>query len=210
MSSNSKFLFDTEFGAASISSVKEEIAPPAPPRLFTEEDKEKLCAEARAEGFSAGQAEALVGIEATIAQTLEAAHTQLQQLEKNSETRFDNIRCEAASLSMTIATNLAPALIAKFPEAEVLKMVEECLADLHDEPRIVLRATDQVCSSLSERVDRLGQTTGFQGKIILLPDDTLSGGDCRIEWADGGVERNIEETTKKIEAVIDRFVRSGQ
>ncbi len=209
MGSNSKFLFDTEFGTASVPLQKEEKAPPPPPRLYTEVDKDQFCAVAQEEGFNSGKAEALVGIEASITQTLEMVNSQLQQIAQNSESKYENIRCEAASLSLAIANKLAPALLAKLPEVEVLSMVTECLADLHDEPRIVVRATDQVCSALSERIDQLTHSTGYQGSIILLPDDMLSDADCRIEWADGGVERNLAETTQKIGAVIDRFIRTN-
>lgn len=209
MSSNSKFLFDNEFGAASVPSQKKEKAPPPPPRLYTDADKEQFCAVAQEEGFNSGKAEALTGIEASITQALEMVNSQLQQIAHSSENKYENIRCEAASLSLAIANKLAPTLLAKLPEAEVLNMVTECLADLHDEPRIVVRATDQVCSALSERIDQLTHSTGYQGSIILLPDDMLSGADCRIEWADGGVERNLVETTQKMGAIIDRFIRTN-
>lgn len=209
MSSNSKFLFNTEFGTASVPLKKEDKAPPPPPRLYTEADKAQFCDEASKEGFSAGQSEALVGIEATATQTLEAMNVQLQQLTQNNTSRLENIRCEAASLSLAIAKSLAPSLISKLPEAEVLNMVEECLTDLHDEPRIVVRATDQVCSALTDRISHLEQSTGFQGSIILLPEDTLNGSDCRIEWADGGVERSLEGTTQKIGTIVDRFIKAN-
>ncbi len=208
MSGNSKFLFNDEFGTASVPLKKEEVPPP--PALYTEADKAQFCAEAQQEGFAAGQSDALVGIEATATQTLETLNLQLQQIAQSNSSRLENIRCEAASLSLTIAKSLAPSLISKLPEAEVLKMVEDCLADLHDEPRIVVRATDQVCSALSEKISHLEQSTGFQGSIILLPEDTLNGSDCRIEWADGGVERNLEDTSKKVASIVDRFIKANE
>lgn len=209
MSSNSKYLFDNEFGAASVPLKQEDKAPPPPPVLYTEAEKGQFCTDAHQEGFAAGRSEALIGIEATITQSLENMNVQLQQLSQSNETRLENIRCEAASLSLAIANNLAPSLIARLPEAEVIKMVEDCLVDLHDEPRIVVRATDPICAALSEKMGQLEQNSGFQGNIILLPDDSLTGSDCRIEWADGGVERNLENTTQKISKIIDRFIRTN-
>ena len=45
--------------------------------------------------------------------------------------------------------------------------------------------------------------------MILLPDDTKTNSDCRIEWADGGVERDVEDTQKKVDDIVDRFIRSS-
>ncbi|MEH6402514.1 MAG: hypothetical protein V7750_04025 [Sneathiella sp.] len=210
MSSNSKFLFDNEFGEASVpSSKKKDAPPPPPPALYTEEDKVSLCEAARQQGFAEGQSTALTGIEASVTQTLEALKGQLQLLSNDHNSSLENIRCEAASLAMSIANKLAPALIARLPEAEVLKLVEECLNDLHDEPRIVVRASEPVCSAISDKIDRLAEATGFQGRIILLPDDTKSGSDCRIEWADGGAEKDLKNTSEKMDEIINRFVRSS-
>jgi len=209
MSNNSKFLFDNEFGAASVPLKKKDTPPPPPPTLYTEEDKIRLCEEARQQGMSEGQSSALTGIEASVTQTLESLKGQLQLLSDNHSSSLENIRCEAASLAMAIANKLAPALIARLPEANVLGLVEECLNDLHDEPRIVVRASEPVCSAITEKVDLLAQATGFQGRIILLPDETKSGGDCRVEWADGGAEKDIKSTSGKIGEIIDRFVRTS-
>lgn len=210
MSSNSKFLFDNEFGEASVPLTKKKDAPPPPPPpIYTEEDKNRFCEEARQTGVTEGQTAALSGIEASVTQTLEALKGQLQLLSDSHNSRLENVRCEAASLAMAIANKLAPALIAKLPEANVLGLIEECLNDLHDEPRIVVRASEPICTAITDKIDLLTQSTGFQGRIILLPDDTKSGSDCRIEWADGGVEKDFKSTSEKIGEIIDRFVRSN-
>ncbi|OUR75767.1 hypothetical protein A9Q83_16705 [Alphaproteobacteria bacterium 46_93_T64] len=209
MSSNSKFLFDTEFGSATPLHKKAAAAPEAPPLLYTDEDKERMCTEAFQSGHAEGRQEALIGVEASSSEVLNTIGGQLQQMAQTHRNQLENIRCEAASLALAIAKKLAPALISRQPEAEILNMVEECLVDLHDEPRIVLRASETVCDDLSEKIDKLATANGFQGNVILLPDDTKTNGDCRIEWADGGVEREISDTTKKVEEIINRFIRSS-
>jgi flagellar assembly protein FliH len=206
MGSNAKFLFDTEFGGVVQSSKKEEQVPEQAPLLYTEEDKAQFCAEAQQIGFSNGQQEALQSIEASSTEILNGLAGQLQNITQTHGETLDNIRCEAASLAFTIAKKLAPALISRQPEAEVLKMVENCLADLHDEPRIVVRASEPVCDIVTEQVNKLIAASGFQGNIIVLPDDTKQGSDCRVEWADGGAERSISDTNEQVETVIQRFI----
>ncbi|GLQ05849.1 FliH/SctL family protein [Sneathiella chinensis] len=211
MSSNSRFLFDTEFGTPQPPKKEEvtEVVPEGPPLEYTAGDLDQARAEGREAGMAEGRAEALQGIEATMAQTLEMMNAQLQATSGDHASRLENIRCEAASLAVAIANRLAPAMMERAPGTEVLGMIEECLADLHDEPRFVVRASEMVCDALKDRIDKLAQAAGFMGKIILLPDETKTGSDCRIEWADGGVERNLAETQQKIAEIVDRFVRSG-
>ncbi len=214
MSARSKFLFDTEFGSQTANrkkaaEAKKAAEPEVLPAIYTEEDKERLCREAHEQGVNEGKQEALAGLEASATEVLNSLNGQLQQLAQSHSHQMENIRCEAASLAFAIAKKLSPALIARQPEVEVLKMIEGCLADLHDEPRIVLRASEPVCDALAERVNDLAAATGFQGNVILLPDDTKTNSDCRIEWADGGVDREISDTTNKLEEIINRFINSG-
>ena len=214
MSARSKFLFDTEFGSQTASPKKiekeeEVVEPVLPPAIYTEEDKERLCREAYEQGTNDGRQEALGGLEASATEAMNSLNDQLQQLSQSHNKQMENIRCEAASLAFAIAKKLSPALIARQPEAEVLKMIESCLGDLRDEPRIVLRASEPVCDALATCVNDLAASTGFQGNIILLPDDTKTNSDCRIEWADGGVDREITDTTVKLEEIINRFINSG-
>lgn len=209
MSASSKFLFDTEFNNQSRVRKKTDTEPEAPPAVYTEVDKTRLCEEAYQSGFLSGKQEALGGIEASTAEVLSVMESQLQQIAQSHSSQIDNIRCEAASLAFAIAKKLAPALIARQPEAEVLKMVEGCLEDLHDEPRIVLRASEPVCDMLATKITDLTQASGFQGKVILLPDDTKTNSDCRIEWADGGVEREMNDTLIQLDEIVSRFISTG-
>lgn len=210
MTSNAKFLFDTEFGAATRSKKEETPEVEAPPAIYTEEDRLRFVQEAQQTGQQEGQAQALSSIEAASTEVLNNISGQLTAIDQKHSDGIGNIRKEAASLAIAIAKKLAPALIARQPEAEVLRMIETCLADLHDEPRIVIRASLQVSEVLQSKVEQLQAISGFQGKIILLPDESLTGSDCRIEWADGGVERDLKTTIEQTEAIVERFLRSQQ
>ena len=40
--------------------------------------------------------------------------------------------------------------------------------------------------------------------MVLFGDDQFSETDCRVEWADGGAERNLGELWRRIDAAIER------
>ena len=47
---------------------------------------------------------------------------------------------------------------------------------------------------------------GFEGRLSVQPDASVARGDCRIEWADGGVNRDTATTLAAIEDVVGRYI----
>ena len=208
MSSASRFLFDTEFGASTTPKKAESRPVVSEKPVYTESDVTALKAEAFENGVLQGQGQSLKGVESAINDTIIEINSQLGQLLENHEIRVAGVKQDAANLALVIASKLAPALIELAPEAEVRKLIEESLVDLQDEPRIVIRASETTCQNISGKIEEITLATGFQGKLILLLDDTKHGGDCRIEWADGGTERRLEDIQQRLENAINRFIRS--
>lgn len=209
MAVTNRFLFDTEFGSESAS--RKAAAKPVEREeaVFTESDVAALKAEAFENGLREGQGRSLEGIETAIAGTMGTISHQLKQLLDTHDAKINTLKQEAASLALVLASKLAPALIELAPDMEVRKLIEECLADLHDEPRIVIRANDDICQRIAEKIDDITSRAGFQGNIILLPDDEAAAGDCRVEWADGGTERRLSDIQHRLDEVISRFIRSA-
>ncbi|MAL77626.1 MAG: hypothetical protein CMN55_00675 [Sneathiella sp.] len=208
MTVTTKFMFDTEFGIEG--AARKQASKPAPREevVFTETEVASLKAEAFENGRRQGQSQALQGLETNIAETIGSIGAQLGRLIGNHEQKVNAIKGEAASLAFALASRLAPKMIELAPESEVRRLIEECLADLHDEPRIVVRASDDTCQRIAPRLDEIGMRAGFQGKLILLPDDEAQSGDCRIEWADGGTERRLSNIEGRLDEMIGRFIRS--
>ena len=209
MSTTNRFMFDTEFGSEA--AVRKKTSKAAEPQeaVYTESDVALLKTQAFEEGMRTGQSQSMTGIESTVADTMAAIGTQLQQLIGTHEAKLQAVKQDAARLAMEVAGKLAPAMIEQAPEEEVLKTIEDCLVDLNDEPRIVVRASDEICGAIAGKIDAIANKAGFQGKLILLPDEMKQGGDCRIEWADGGAERNIEDIRRKMDGVVSRFIHSS-
>ena len=47
---------------------------------------------------------------------------------------------------------------------------------------------------------------GFDGRLIVLAETGLAPGDCRIEWADGGLTRDRAATAAAIGEAVTRYV----
>ncbi|USG60505.1 FliH/SctL family protein [Sneathiella marina] len=205
MNTSTRFLFDREFSddGASANGAKgasEGVA------IYTEQDLATQKQEAFAEGVKSGQDQATQTLESMLASSLDTVAMQLQQLLTSQVSQLQSIKQDAASLALAAASKLAPALIQQSPHSEIEQVIKDCLSELPEEPRIVVRAAEQTCDFLKGKVDELSAQSGFQGNIILLPEEEMQPSECRVEWADGGVERDIQKIENKLTAIINEFV----
>jgi flagellar assembly protein FliH len=163
---------------------------------------------ARAEGIEAGRAQGLAAAAAAaerdIAAALEAIVRGIAVIAAERETLTRNVESEVIGVLRTIVQSAVPALCRVNPLAELEAMVTRCLAEVLDEPRLVLRVSDALFDAMQQRVGAIAQSGGYAGKIVLLADDTLAPGDGRVEWADGGAERDTRRIAHDIDAFFAR------
>jgi len=199
MSNGTKYLFETSFDPAK--AVDPGVPPPP---TFSEEELATARAEGFREGHAAGHAEMARAIEQAAADALAAIGTQLAAMNG----RFEEIRegAIASGVDVVAATvrKLIPALAKRNGLAEIEHLVRDSLHSLYDEPRVVIRAHDSVIEALQDRIDGMAAASGFMGKVVLFGDEQFSETDCRVEWADGGAERNLGELWRRIDAAIER------
>lgn len=193
-----KFDFDTPFGDQARDREQQELAEL---RRRVESARE----EGRAKGHAAGRAEALAGIEAEISATLARLVASASALFEMRGELARRQAAETATLAHAIASRLAPALMAHYPLAEVEALVSDCLASTRREPRLVLRLPEALMDGVHERLEALKAANGFTGDIVLLADPALGPGDGRIEWPDGGAERDMASVGESIAQAIERF-----
>ncbi|MFB9268406.1 FliH/SctL family protein [Bradyrhizobium erythrophlei] len=202
MAAPAKFLFDTDFAAPDRS--RERAATPA-------EIAQKIAeAEARAyrAGYDAAQREAKVESDRRSALALEEIGVAI----KGIAARFSGIEArmetEAVDVAIAVARKLCAELIAREPLAEITALVSDCFSHLVATPHLVVRINDALYEPARENIERLASHSGFEGRLVILAEPTIATGDCRIEWADGGVvlERAAIET--KINELVGRYLAS--
>ena len=197
-----KFLFDNSFEVDGEGNIKVEDKPEA---LYTEEDLAAARGEAQQIGFAAGQQEALGSIQNMAANTLQNIAATIANMGAQQEQAILGVKQDAAQMAMVIAGKLAPALLQSQPLDEVKSLIMECLELVKNEPRVVVRVNTALLELLAEDVDQLAARGGFQGTVVLLGEDDLVGADCRIEWTDGGAERNVEALFQKVDGAVTRY-----
>ena len=198
MSNATKFLFGTSFDPA-----KADPDLPPPP-TFSEAELAAAREAGFEEGHAAGHAAMVQSVEQAAVTALAAISAQLAAMNGNFAEIRDSAIASGVEVVAAAVRKLTPALAKRNGLAEIENLVRDSLHSLYDEPRVVIRAHDSIIEALQERIDGLAAAAGFTGKIVLFGDDQLSDTDCRVEWADGGAERNLEELWRRIDAAIER------
>lgn len=200
MGAPAKFLFDQDFS----STPRGDAANAA--------DVARKVAEAEAQGaragYAAGHADAAketvrrnaVAME-DIARTLTGIASRLGEAEARIET-------EAVGIALAVARKLCAELASREPLAEMTALIADCLRHLVSTPHLVVRINDALYDDARARVETLATQSGFEGRLVILADPDIAHGDCKLEWADGGVSSDRAATESKIAELVGRYMAS--
>jgi flagellar assembly protein FliH len=206
MAAHAKFLFDTDFEQC-----RSMAAPPSRARNELAEQIAQARQDGYREGLVTGRAEAAREAEAHSNALLARLADNAEALAADLETERESLRSEAAHLALAAARALAPALIAREPHGELMALFEECVANLSAAPHLAVRVPQTDLPALRERLEATAYRTGYDGRIVVIADDGLAEGDCRIEWADGGIARSRARLEAWLaEAVARRYAPPPQ
>lgn len=175
-------------------------------RDFTLADMEKARAEGFEAGHAAGAATERASIEHAAANALARIDTGLSMLMTELTAAKERLERESLETVLQIARKLMPHYVKMHGIAEIEGIVRDCLNAVYEEPRIVIRARETILAHLNDRLDALLGSSGFNGKVVMFADPALPEDHCRVEWADGGAERDISRLWREIEENISRFL----
>jgi flagellar assembly protein FliH len=202
MTAQPKFMFDADFGPN-----RRKDDPRIP--LATHE---AAIAEAEARGYANGmnaaEAQARTEAERRTAAALEQITHTLARLSSDLSALERRLSIDAAEVAVAVGLKLAPSLIALEPVREIEQLATSCFNELRNAPHIAVRVNGNVHSQVQEMLTRLAASQGFEGRLIVLGDEAIAAGDCRLEWADGGMVRDSAATTARVQEAVDSYIAS--
>jgi len=214
-----KFTFDIDFSDPApilsvsgtplvVEEVKEPSAPPPP--TFSEEE----LAEAREASFNQGKEDGVRETEAAtermIANTLNVIAAGLQALVKAQEDANEETFRSAVEVAVAVTGKILPETVKRHGAMEIEALVGKIMPHLLDQPRIIVRAHSLMVAGMKEKLEELADANGFEGRVVVMPDDKIPAGDCRLEWADGGAERSAERTWTEIENIVRTHIEASE
>lgn len=109
-------------------------------------------------------------------------------------------------MAVAVARKLTPALIAREPFAEIAALASDCFRHLVASPNVVVRVNDALHASARDGLNEIIRRLALDSRLVVLAEPDIAPGDCRIEWADGGIVRNSAAVAAAIEAAVARYV----
>jgi flagellar assembly protein FliH len=198
MTARAKFLFDADFGPTT----------PAPKIDPAAHEAEVGEAEARGyrNGVNAAEAQARTEAERRAALALENIGAAMDRV-MASLTRVERkLEVEAVEVAMAVARKLALELIAREPLAEIAGLATKCLSELRSAPHLVVRVHESLHEQVQAQLAEIAAMRGFEGRLVVLGEADVAPGDCRLEWADGGVVRDQAATQTLIDEAVVRYL----
>jgi flagellar assembly protein FliH len=202
MSAAKKFLFDTDFtGGAK--------GKPDEPSIARAEHAVKLAeaeATAQARGYAEAQSDAAVESGRRMADALERIAAGLTVANDGLHAIETRLECEAVEVAVAVARKLAPALMEREPFAEISTLASECFRQLIAAPHIAVRVNDALYATAKEKLDDIVRARSFEGRLVVLAEPDIAVGDCRIEWADGGINRDNVAADAAIGEAVSAYI----
>lgn len=195
MGTETRSLFDTDFGDLEANALKEE--------KYSKEDiaaaKQEALELARAElkGFEEKRAADLLAEMSVKLTALSAARA--EDLQSATESAVD--------IAVAMCRKILPALAAQNALTEIESHIARTLAEVHGEPRVVVRVSEDNVAALQSGIE--GLAGGLDGEIVLVADDRLPATDCHVMWADGGSERDVQRTWAEIDKAVEQITSNG-
>jgi flagellar assembly protein FliH len=198
MTAPAKFMFDIDFGAPK----------PANTVLLSEHEAKVGEAETRGyrNGFTAGQQEAAAESARRLAIAMESVAHSLSILTRGLSAVEVRVEAEAVEVAVATGRKLAETLIAREPFAEIEALAMDCFRELVTTPHVVVRVNDALYELAQEKLTAIARQTGFDGRLLIMAEPDIAVGDCRIEWADGGMMRDRAAADALIGETVKRFV----
>jgi flagellar assembly protein FliH len=211
-----KFLFDTDFDLpaeqprieVSVPEIEEaeDLAAEPPPPTYSEEELNQTREESFAAGREAGLAEATESRDAAEAQALfiiaQTVGALLAEQSRANEARGQG----AIQVAMALVHKLMPEAARRGALVEIEALVLESLSRLGNEPRVVVRVPEPLVEPIRARIDAIVAASGFEGKVVVNAGPGLAPADCKVEWADGGAERDQARLMDEMDALVARYI----
>lgn len=204
MAAQAKYLFDQDFAADAKSADKPLGAAELAIKLGEAESR------GFGDGFAAAEKEGTAVAARRTAVAFEQIGDALDRLARGLAAVEGRVEAEAVELAAAIARKLAPELVSREPFAEFAALATECLRHLAASPHVVVRVNDALHETARARLDELARGRGFEGRLMVVAEPEIAVGDCKIEWADGGVVRNAARTDLAIGNAIGRYLGARQ
>ena len=162
--------------------------------------------EGRVEGYRAGEDSAVARAADALAADARRLAQEAEAMLASIDSAREALKADAVTLSDRLARKLAHRLMEAHPVGEIAGLVEEALGNLTNAPHLVIRAAPQLADDIRDVASAAIAASGYAGRLIVMGDPEIAAGDARIEWAEGGLVRDLKKLEAELDTRISEFL----
>jgi len=169
-----------------------------PERSWSEAEVEQIRSAAHADGLRKGEAAALEKIENQRVAALTAIQKQLGAVGGQIAGLGAGLEKAASTLAFAIARIVAQDALQSNAMSAIEPILARCLGEISGAPRLVIEVHDSLVENVKARLEEMVETAGFAGRIRVA-GGAAHPADCRVEWPEGGLERQMSAILDDLE-----------
>jgi len=194
-----KFMFDCSFDGATAAN---RPAPERKPVTLKPEQYDALKQESYDSGFAAGCQVTQDQHQKWITKTLHGLDKNITAVFADIQSFYQEQDSRIRQITLTIAKKVLADFTARHGLEEIQKVLSDALTEMVHEPRLVVRVHQDQFDAINTYISDMAVKKAYSGKVVVLADSDIPLGDCRVEWADGGLERNTQAVWNGVEKII--------
>ena len=200
-----KFEFGQSFDKpAQHEAVEEVVEVEPPPPTYSQAELD----EAEQRGFMNGQLEgnrlALERQEHQVALAIGDIARTLPLLASQLAASIAVVERDAVATLLLAVERIFPRLAAETVTGETALLLERAFHKAVEEPRVTVRCALAIRDAIEPLIKDAASEAGYPGKLTIMGDPHLAEGGCRVEWAEGGLERDPAALLSTIEEALRR------
>lgn len=186
--------------------------PPPPPPVFSEEQMLVAERDGYKKGFAAGEKEGRQQEQSEQSAVNLQLTGMLEQFVRSVSPVFEHYRqmvtqlqTDIPGVALAIARKAAGAALDANAETLVSDMTMRACETLITEPELTIVAHESMADTLEHKLQELAQRLPAATRIVIVRDPNMPRPDCRIEWANGSMERVTSGIWKDIDRAVDNM-----
>ncbi len=173
-------------------------------QVFTLEQLEAAKQEAYQNGMAAGQKATMETQQQAMNALLKQVEQKLGNLIDTSAKHWQQQLMQLQEVGLSIARKIMPSYAEKHGLEEIETIISQVITEMGREPRLVVRIAEGQFDAVSDKIKEISERKAYTGKVIVLAEPELGPADCRVEWADGGIERDLKTLWQEIDKIMER------
>lgn len=199
-----------EVEIAEVEYVTEAQETPEPDKSYTQEEVNELLKRAEEKGYERGFQSAAQDVDQQTCTVLEGLNTRLITMLADAQSNATRQEQEVLNLSKKIVLHVLPELDEQVALTAINNFLTMNFPNFSKEPKLSFYFSPDIIKNVQETIAKLAGSNDFEGKISLHKDSTLSLSDCRIEWENGGVEKNMHKMLEKVSILLDDETKNNR